>query len=49
MQDPENGIFWWRKESKTTLPVGSIIPKVDMDTQIPDEINTCESMTYIYD
>ena len=32
-----------------TLPVGSIIPKVDMDmdTQIPGATNPCEAVTYI--
>ena len=46
-QDPEKGIIWWRKESRITLPVGSIIPKVDMDTQIPCATNTNEAVTYI--
>ena len=30
-----------------TLPVGRIIPKVDIDTRIPSAINQCEVMTYI--
>ena len=30
-----------------TLLVVSIIPKLDMYTQIPDAINTCEALTYI--
>ena len=32
-----------------TLLVVSIIPKLDMYTQIPDAINTCEALTYIDD
>ena len=44
-QELIKGIIWRRKESKITLPFGSIIPKVEMDTQIPGAINTCESMT----
>ena len=47
MKDPEKGIIWWRKEPKTTLIVGSIIPKVDMDNQVPGAINPCEAVTYI--
>ena len=47
MQDPENGIAWLRKEPEMTLPVVIIISKVDMDTQVPDAINTCEYVTYI--
>ena len=37
----------WRKEPKMTLPVGSIIPKLDMDTQISGAINTWESLTSV--
>ena len=46
-QDQEKGNFWWMKEPKTTLPVVTIIPKMDMDTQIPGAIITCEGVTYI--
>ena len=44
-QDPEKGIIWWRKEQKITLPVGSIISKVYMDTQIPGAIKPFEALT----
>ena len=30
-----------------TLPVVRLIPKVDMDTQIPSSINPYEAVTYI--
>ena len=40
-------MFWWRKEPKMTLPVGSIITKVDMDTQVTVAINPCEAVAYI--
>ena len=33
-QDKEKGIIWRREQKKVTLPVGRIIPKVDMDTQV---------------
>ena len=33
--------------TKTTLPVGSIIPKFEMDTQIPGAINPYDAVTYI--
>ena len=46
-QDPKKGIISWRKELKITLPGGLAIPKVEMDTQIQDSINTCEAATYI--
>ena len=46
-KNTEKGIIWLRKEPKTTLLVGSIIPKVEMDTQIPGEINPCEAVNYI--
>ena len=39
--------MWWRKKQKMTLPAGSIIPKVDMDTQVPSKINPCEAVAYI--
>ena len=32
-----------------TLPMGSIIQKVDVDTQVSGEINTCEAVSYIDD
>ena len=35
------------KEPKMALLVGIIIPKVDMDTQIPSSINPYEAVTYI--
>ena len=46
-QYPEKGMFWCRKEPKMTLTVRIIIPKVDMETQRPDEINLCEAVIYI--
>ena len=44
-QEPEKGIIWWRKEPKMTLPVGIIIPNVEMEYQLPGEMNPCESVT----
>ena len=46
-QDPEKDIIWWRKETKMTLTVGIIIPKVDIDTKIPGETDPFEDVTYI--
>ena len=47
MKDPEKGIIWCRKEPKMTLLLGSIIQKVDMDTQIQCAINPCEAVACI--
>ena len=44
-QEPEKAIIWLSIEPKMTLPVRSIIPKLDMDTRIPGAINTCEDVT----
>ena len=46
-KNTEKGIIWLRKEPKMTLPLGIILPKVDMDTKITGAINPCESITYI--
>ena len=35
------GDYLVEEVTKTTLPVGSIIPKLDMDPQVPGAINPC--------
>ena len=46
---PENGTIWRKEEPKTTLLVGTRIPKVEMETQVTGAVNPCEYFTSIYD
>ena len=48
-KDAGKVIILWRKEPKLTLPVSSIITKVDIDAEIPGATNPFESVTYIDD